>query len=408
MRTLFKIALRYVFSFRSFHFITFISILSGIGIAIGVAALIIVTSLFNGFREFAQSEIIGLDPHLRILPNRTQFVNINAAKLDSLAQIYGFQYFPFVESKIILSGKEGFRVAVLYGIEDSKFTKHPIRSKVIPGTNLSQPSNTPTTGALVGITLADLDLKFHNNALAFITLEDFEKSAIAFSLPPKHTIPIEGIFETNNTEYDNNFVFVNYSTASSILHIKPDYFSGIDIRLGNIAKMEDLKDVLQNTFKNERILTWYNLNESILNAMQFERIAVFVILSLIIAIAVFNVFASLIMTVLEKKPDVASLIAIGATKKQIRGIFILQGAIIGAISTFVGLLLGLGLTIGQMEFEWVKLNTQKYIISALPMKIEPLTVFAIILVSLFLSFVATIYPARKASEVNVAETIFRE
>jgi lipoprotein-releasing system permease protein len=408
MRTLFKIALRYVFSFRSFHFITFISILSGIGISIGVAALIIVTSLFNGFREFAQVEIIGLDPHLRILPNRTELISVSSAELDSLAQVYGFQYFPFIESKIILSGSEGFRVAVLFGIEDTKFAEHPIRNKVIPGSNLSHPSNTSEIGALIGITLADLNLKFHRNALEFITLEDFEKSAIAFSLPTKHTVPIAGIFQTNNTEYDNNFIFVNYSMASSILHTKPTYFSGIDIRLQNIGKIEDLKGVLQKTFQNERILTWYDLNESILNAMQFERIAVFIILSLIIAIAVFNVFASLVMTVLEKKPDVASLMAIGATKKQIRSIFILQGAIIGTISTFVGLLLGLGLTIGQMKFEWVKLNTQKYIISALPMKIEPLTVLAIIVVALFLSFVATIYPARKASEVNVAETIFRE
>lgn len=408
MRTLFKIALRYVFSFRSFHFITFISILSGIGIAIGVAALIIVTSLFNGFREFAQKEIIGLDPHLRILSNRAQFIDINFVQLDSLAKVYRFQYFPFIESKIILSGSEGFRVAILYGIEDSKFAIHPIRSKVIPGSNFSRAPNAPTSGALVGITLADLGLKFHNNALEFITLEDFEKSAIVFSLPPKHTVPIEGIFQTNNTEYDNNFVFVNYSVASSILHTKPDYFSGIDVRLEDIAKMENLKGVLQKAFQNKRILTWYDLNESILNAMQFERIAVFIILSLIIAIAVFNVFASLVMTVLEKKPDVASLMAIGATKKQIKSIFILQGTIVGAISTFLGLLLGLGLTIGQMKFEWVKLNTQKYIISALPMKIEPLTILAIILVSLFLSFVATIYPARKASEVNVAETIFRE
>lgn len=408
MRTLFKIALRYVFSFRSFHFITFISILSGIGIAIGVAALIIVTSLFNGFREFAQKEIIGLDPHLRILSNRAQFIDINFVQLDSLAKVYRFQYFPFIESKIILSGSEGFRVAILYGIEDSKFAIHPIRSKVIPGSNFSRAPNAPTSGALVGITLADLGLKFHNNALEFITLEDFEKSAIVFSLPPKYTVPIEGIFQTNNTEYDNNFVFVNYSVASSILHTKSDYFSGIDVRLEDIAKMENLKGVLQKAFQNKRILTWYDLNESILNAMQFERIAVFIILSLIIAIAVFNVFASLVMTVLEKKPDVASLMAIGATKKQIKSIFILQGTIVGAISTFLGLLLGLGLTIGQMKFEWVKLNTQKYIISALPMKIEPLTILAIILVSLFLSFVATIYPARKASEVNVAETIFRE
>ncbi len=408
MRTLFKIALRYVFSFRSFHFITFISILSGIGIAIGVAALIIVTSLFNGFREFAQKEIIGLDPHLRILPNRAQFIDINSARLDSLSQAYRFQYFPFIESKIILSGSEGFRVAVLFGIEDAKFATHPIQNKVIPGSNFSQFSNDSAVGALLGITLADLDLKFHRNALEFITLEDFEKSAIAFSLPAKHTVPIAGIFQTNNTEYDNNFVFVNYSTASSILHTKPNYFSGIDIRLDDVSRTEDLKGVLQKIFQKERILTWYDLNKSILNAMQFERIAVFIILSLIIAIAVFNVFASLVMTVLEKKPDVASLMAIGATKKQIRNIFILQGAIVGSISTLLGLLLGLGLTIGQMKFEWVKLNTQKYIISALPMEIEPLTVLAIILVALFLSFVATIYPARKASEVNVAETIFRE
>jgi len=135
---------------------------------------------------------------------------------------------------------------------------------------------------------------------------------------------------------------------------------------------------------------------------------VFLVLSLIISIAVFNILASLVMTVLEKRSDIAVLLTIGSTPKDISWIFRLQGIIVGSLSTFAGLILGLALTLGQIKFQWLKLNTQKYVVSALPMKISIPVVIAIVIVSLLLSYLSTIYPSKKASEILVSEAIFRE
>ncbi|MFN3781758.1 MAG: ABC transporter permease, partial [Candidatus Kapaibacteriota bacterium] len=161
-------------------------------------------------------------------------------------------------------------------------------------------------------------------------------------------------------------------------------------------------------FTQYKVLTWYELNKDIMNAMQFEKYSVFIILSLIISIAVFNILASLYMTVVEKKPDISILFALGAKSKDIKKIFHTQGILIGVMSTFVGALFGLGFTFGQIEYGWLKLNTQKYIISSLPMKISIPTLVAIVLVSILLSYLSTIYPAHKASKIKVAEGIFRE
>ncbi|MCX7880123.1 MAG: FtsX-like permease family protein [Ignavibacteria bacterium] len=404
-----KIAIRYIFTIRSFHFITVISVLSAIGILLGVAALIIITSLFSGFRDFAQREIISLDPHIRIIldENSAHFDrNIMYRKIlstDPKALII-----PYKTSKILIAHNQGYRVAQLYLVDDSLFPMHPISEKIFVGLRQSNGFGIVAPPSLVlGINLADGIRILPGDTITISTVESFEKSAATLTFPSYFKVRVDALFRTNNTEYDNNFIFAAESQANYITKSKV-FFAGFDIRCSDLDLINRIKEDLQRTFPNLTIHTWFDLNKEIMNAMQFERYAVFIVLTLIVSIAVFNILASLFMTVLEKRPDIAIFYSLGATKKQVQQIFILQGTIIGTISTILGLFAGLGFTIGQIKYEWIKLNTQKYVISALPMKIEPLSVIAIVCVSIFLAYIATIYPSSKASIINVSEAIYKE
>ncbi len=403
-----KIAKRYAFgtSEKGFQFITFISFLSGVGIAIGVAALIIVTSLFNGFRDFAYKEIVGYDPHIVIFPKGINNLSQIANTLDSLSKIYGFHYFKSYRIKVILETQNGFQVAFLNLFDDKQFPNHPIFSKVLYSKN--KQSLVQSQGALLGISLANNYINVTQDSISLITLDEFERSVAGFSYPRKFTVPIAGIFYTNNPEYDGSYIF---APATCIANRKVDLSAenlSFDLRLEDLNKIESLAKTLKSNIQNAGVSTWYDRNKPIVSAMKFERISVFFILSLIIVIAVFNVLASLTMTVVKKKSDIAILMAMGGTTNLMKKIFQTQGMIIASISTIVGLFFGLGFTFLQIRYGLIKLNTEKYVISALPMKIELLNVVLIILVTFLISYVSTIYPARRASKTNVSESLLRE
>ncbi len=402
-----KIALKYIFTIRKFQFITFISFLSALGITIGVCALIIVTSLFNGFRDFAQQEIIGIDPHIRIVgkPNH----NIDSEKILQLLQTgLDAKCFPFLAMKAIVQYKESLRAVELFAIADSTYQRHPIIKKAILNLPSPKSNHIYQSNILIGIGLADALRLLPGEAFSVVTIEEIDK-AITFSAPPKRKDLVVGsIFQTNNIQYDNYYIFLPQSIAKTFFKNPKSITQGVDIRLSSINHVENFAKTLREKFPQYKVLTWYDLNKDIMNAMQFEKYSVFIILSLIISIAVFNTLASLYMTVVEKKPDISILFALGAKSKDIKKIFHTQGILIGVMSTFVGALIGLGFTIGQIEYGWLKLNTQKYIISALPMKISLPTLIAIVVVSILLSYLSTIYPAYKASKIKVAEEIFRE
>jgi lipoprotein-releasing system permease protein len=408
MKYTFKIALRYIFTLRSYHFISIISLLSALGITIGVSALIIVTSLFNGFQEFAENEIIGFEPHIRIFASK-QTQDYSEIK-NYLSQISNLSYYPYSTFRGIIFRNNNYRVVQFYCIEDSLFQRHPINSKIIFSIEKKKYDlGSPIFSSVyIGAGLADAMKLIPGEQVSFFSIKDVEASARIFQLPIPKKIILTSIFQTNNVEYDNNYVFLPYSSLKYFWNESSINISGIDIRLADVKEIDKLAKSLRMKFPDYNILTWYDLNKDIMNAMEFERYGVFLVLSLIISIAVFNILASLVMTVLEKRSDIAVLLTIGSTPKDISWIFRLQGIIVGSLSTFAGLILGLALTLGQIKFQWLKLNTQKYVVSALPMKISIPVVIAIVIVSLLLSYLSTIYPSKKASEILVSEAIFRE
>ncbi|MEJ5286583.1 MAG: hypothetical protein CH6_1959 [Candidatus Kapaibacterium sp.] len=407
MKYTFKIAIKYIFSLRKFQFITFISLLSALGIVIGVSALIIVTSLFNGFRDFAEKEIIGIDPHIRLLPKKGSKVDFNEV-IKFLKNNPDISFFQFNLAKGIIQHNQNVRVVQLYAIDDTSFTKHPLVAKSLLNIDLNKFGIPLENCVSIGIGLADGLRLLPGEKISILTIEDIDYAIQSLSFPKGKQPIVASIFQTNNMEYDNNFILLPKSLARALIRSDKYSTKGIDIRTRNEKDILSIANYLKEHFPHINVYTWYDLNKDIMNAMQFEKYAVFIVLSLIISIAVFNILASLFMTVLEKKPDIAILLAIGATGKDIQQIFRIQGILVGAISTLIGLIIGLCLTLGQIHYGWLKLNTQKYIISALPMKISIPTVVTIAIVAFLLSYLATIYPSKQASKVLVSESIFKE
>jgi lipoprotein-releasing system permease protein len=404
-----RIALRYLFSVRKFHFITFITIISITGIVIGVAALIIVMSIFNGFGKFTEQQLIGVDPHIRVIPkNGPWLANYKQIlkDLESYKEIKAFA--PVVKGRMIITAEDNMKVVRLFGYDADNFsTVSGIDKSVINGS--FEIDDTPIGKSIVlgsGLAYA---LKVNvESAVRIMPFKDIEASILSMSRRPGMQMFVTGIFSTNNPEYDDSYGITSIQNAVQLLKIPEDVISGIDIRLFDIHNAEELQNRLQKKYPGFSILTWYDLHRELYTILKLERLAVFVVLSLIIIIAVFNILASLSMTVVEKRPDIGVLKALGASDGFIKKTYLYLGSIIGLISTGIGTAIGLAFCFGQIHYHWIKLNSAQYLIKSLPLTIVWTDVLLVILVSLGFSFLATIYPAKRAASVPVIEAIREE
>jgi lipoprotein-releasing system permease protein len=169
-----------------------------------------------------------------------------------------------------------------------------------------------------------------------------------------------------------------------------------------------MQKLFKNKFVNASIFSWKDLNKEFYGVMQFEKMATTFVLSIVLIVAIFNVFASLTMTVLEKKKDISILRAMGATSMFIRKLYLWEGITVGILGTFLGATLGVSLCWGEQSFKWLKLDASKYIMDSIPVELNYLDVLLIMLLSLFLTFSATIYPAYRASKLNIIDSIREE
>jgi lipoprotein-releasing system permease protein len=220
---------------------------------------------------------------------------------------------------------------------------------------------------------------------------------------------VTGIFNSNIKDYDSRFGISSDILAKSILNPKIGFVNSIDLRIKDIKHLDAMKSKISGILPNDlQILTWQDLNPDLFAIMKFERFATFAVLSIIIMLAVFNVLISLSMTVIEKRRDIGVLRSIGASGKAIRNIFVYQGLIIGFVSTVIGTALGLFVSFGQINYKWLKVDSSKFIIDAIPVAVDSTDVWIIAAFSLILSTIATIYPARRASDMDIIGSIRTE
>jgi lipoprotein-releasing system permease protein len=400
------IAKRYLLSKHKVHFITIISMISVVGITLGVAALIVVLSVFNGFGSLVTSFLMSFDPHIRI--------EIISDEIKETAAIEGtiksFQeikdYAPFVSGKVLAYSSGLTQVVSLKGIEESKSKEiFKIDQSIIVGEfNLTKNNNTPQV--VLGIRLADKLQVLKGDTLMIISPAGIERAVTQFTLPQTQRFIVSGIYNSNNNEYDESFIFCSLNEGQKLLGYR-NTFQGYDINLKNIDLAFSVKERLQMKLSRElySISTWYDFHKELYSVMQIERWTAYIILSLIIAVSTFNILGSLSMTVIEKKRDIGVLRSMGISEKSILKIFMYEGLLIGIIGTIAGAFIGWLICYLQITYNIYPLDPTQYKIDSLPLEIRYSDFFFISLASMLLAFLASLYPAKRAAKVNPIEAI---
>jgi lipoprotein-releasing system permease protein len=399
------IAKRYLHTKRKLNFITIISILSTLGITIGVAALVIVLSVFNGFGSIVTSILVSFDPHVRISVTD----NAGYAQLNQIEQLLKSEksiqsYSPFVDGKVIMLNRRTYEIVNMRGIPEEKNPTWGALSKIISGT--PDIGNGETDKIVLGLPLALRLSSRVGDTITVTSAYNIEKTITTLSIPQTRKFIVAGIFESNNRDYDVSYSFTSIQSAQRLFGMR-NQITGYEIRLNNFRDAESVKKNLEGKFDSKlfSINTWYDLHKELYNVMLIERWGAYILLCLIIAVAVFNIFASLTMTVIEKKKDIGVMRSMGVNKKSIQKIFMFEGILVGVIGTCLGLLIGVLVCYLQITYNFYPLDSTKYIIDALPVEVRVSDIFAIGAMALLLSFLAAIYPARRAANTNIINSI---
>jgi lipoprotein-releasing system permease protein len=400
------IAKRYLISKHKINFITIISFISIAGITIGVAALIVVLSVFNGFSSLVIDYLMNLDPHIRI----TAISNEGEKNISKLTELLNSQkdiksYSPYIEGKVLVYSKGITQVVNLKGIDERSADKvYLLKKNLVDGKDDNFIKS--SSGVFVGLQLADKLLVMSKDSLILISPSNIEQTITQLSLPISKKVVVDGIFSSKNNEYDGGYIFCSLRDAQYLFGYKNNY-QGFDIKLDDITNSDKVKQVLQSQvdLNNYKIETWYDFHQELYSVMQVERWAAYIILSLIIAVATFNILGSLSMSVIEKKRDIGILRSMGATERSVLRIFMFEGLLIGLIGTLLGVIIGYGICYIQIHFNIYPLDPSQYKINSLPVEVRVSDFFSICGVSMLLSFLASLFPAKRAAKVNPISAI---
>lgn len=407
----FLIALRYLRSKRKEGFISVIAIFSFVGILIGVATLIIVMSVMNGFRHELVERILGINSHLTIYSKNQQIKNYPEL-IEKINQLDGVLYAnAIVESQAMLSSKNKNAGGLIRGISSKDLNeKHLIKNNIRAGEiNSIDDKNNLIIGSILA---QSLGLKI-NDQLKIISAQT--NDTIIGAIPRIKTYTVSGIFDSGMYEYDSTTIFMNFKMAQTHFRFN-NSASAIEIFSKNPNDLSALKKDLFKIIDDNQGLyfsDWQQVNSSFIEALKVESTVMFFILTLIILVAVFNIISSMIMLVNDKNKNIALLRTLGMSKGSILRIFLICGSSIGFFGTIFGLIIGVlfSANINNIKL-WLEsitdatlFNPAIYFLSTLPSRILLSDVIIITSMSFILSFLATLYPAFKASKAKPAEIL---
>lgn len=403
------VAMRYLRARRQEGFISVIAWFSLLGIALGVATLIIVMSVMNGFRQELLTRILGINGHLMVAGAGNRLTDFDAMA----AQVRGVNgvklVVPMIEGQVMATAHGVARGAVVRGIRTEDLERRAIIADNIVGGKLADVSGGDAVA--IGTRMASLmGLKVGDK----ISLISPQGNVTAFGTVPRvRAYRIAATFRIGMYEYDSGFVFMPLKAAQTYFRM-PDAVSDLEVFIDNPDNARRVAaGIVDRIGKEGLVHDWQQVNSSFFNAIQVERNVMFLILTLIIVVAAFNIISSMIMLVKDKGRDIAILRTMGATSGMIMRIFFLSGASIGVIGTFAGFVLGL-VFCDNIETirQWIQHLTGTelfdetiYFLSQLPADIDPSEVTAVVLMGLGLSFLATLYPAWRASRIEPAEAL---
>lgn len=401
----FFIARRYLFAKKKVNFITIISIISIIGVATGVAALIIVLSVFNGFNTRVSSILIGFNPHIRIESADGQTLE-NKSDVENKLKSAGIQNFSgYTLNKGLISTDRLNKAIIVKGVDEKTIGKVSGLNDVIKLGSLDLRNDGITGGIVLGRILAGEMRSLLGDTVTILSPSGMEKSLTQFVEPKLMKFVVTGIYEADNQEFDSKYAFISDKNSQELFELE-NKFTGIEIRFSDINDSEREKEKLSQILGDKyKISTWFDLNSDYYSIMKIERWVAFIILSLIIIVACFNILASLTMTVIEKKRDIGILKAIGSDERTIKRIFLFEGISVGFLGMASGFIIGVSVILLQKYYGFYKLDTRMYSIDALPVEIRWMDLVIVPMAAMLLCYLASLYPAKKAAKEDPVSAI---
>ena len=400
-----EIAFRYLKTRKKDGFLNIISIFSFIGISLGVAVLIIVMSVMNGFRTELINKIVGFNSHITIKPYETP-INFQKFKNNDLKLISNELIFSNTGEAIVIN-KDYTKGLVLRGYSNNDFSK----LEIIKQGNFIGVTNTLIDNNIsIGKELSfSLNIKI-GDKISIMSPSSIE--TIVGNLPKQQTFIISSIFDSGLADFDQNVAFININTLENFFDLSIDD-RNLEIYLKNPQNIEKAKIKIEKIFNNEFVYTWADMNSSLFSALKVERNVMFIILSLIIIVAAFNIISGLTILVKNKTHEIAILKSIGVLNKSITKIFFLIGIIIGTTATMFGVFLGVMFSLYIEDLRAFLSNAfnislfpeEIYFLNKMPAEINPNTIFIISICSIIITILVSIFPARKASKLDPVKAL---
>ena len=399
------VATRYLFSKRKQAFIYVISLMSILGVALGVAALVVVLGVYNGLTTDMRDKILGANAHGVVLASLPDSFAVEPDIMKVIEKTPGVTgATPFIYSEVMLSAGTGVKGLILRGIDPEGAPKVLSMLQSVKRGSVEDLKDSTPPGIILGEELTKrlgLSVGSRINLLS----PSGQKSSAGFQ-PRIRPFVVAGIFKTGMYEYDSSMAFLSLDACRDLLGMDEGYLTGIEITVQDLGEADKVTAAL-----NERLghrfyaRSWMDMNANLFAALKLEKIGMFILLAMVVLIGSFSIVATLVMLVMEKTKDIAVMMSMGATRSMVRRIFMCQGCIIGVVGTLLGN--GLGLLVGTLlkKYQFIKLPENVYTLDHLPIIITLPDVLIISASAMLLCFLATLYPARQASRLKPAEAL---
>ena len=413
MRYEWFIGLRYLKAKRKQTFISIITVISIVGVAVGVMTLIVVLAVMSGFEKTLKEKILGTQAHLTLLKAGQEGMGDYEEVTKKVGEVKGVvSAAPVIYSQVMLSSESNVSGVVLKGIDpdlEGKVTELAHNMKVGRLQDLKGESDSP--GIILGVELAKQLGVSPNDAIQVIS--PLGTMTPMGMMPKMKRFRVKGIFYSGMYEFDNTFAYISIESAQRFFNMD-SRVTGIEIKTDEIYKVKEIgKEIRQKLGFPFWTKDWMEMNRNLFTALKLEKVAMFIILVLIVLVAAFNIISTLIMVVMEKNKDIAILKSMGAPPKGILKIFVIEGLVIGVVGTVLGAILGLVIALnlekvsGFVEnlFGFKFLPRDVYYIDKLPSQVNPLDVGLIMMTAILITLLATLYPSWRASKLDPAEAL---
>ncbi len=399
------LATRYLKAKRKQAFISVITVISVVGVMMGVMALIVVLSVMNGFREDLMGKILGVNSHLVVLSYEGAFLDYDRIAKDTSTAEGVVATTPFIYSQVMVNSQGSVSGSVLRGIDT------PTAGKVIKIDSMIKRGSLQSLDSLHDGLPAIIVGKELSRMLAVqpgdtvTVVSPMGKLTPVGRVPQNRKFKVTAIFDSGMYEYDATMVYISLNEAQDFLGLD-NRATGVEVKVADIYKADQIAGAVSKKLGYPYwAKDWKQMNRSLVSALKLEKIAMFVILIMIVLVGALNIISTLVMVVMEKNKDVAILRAMGATQKSIMSVFMFQGLLVGVVGTLVGLASGLGLCHLLAKYKFIELPSDVYYISTLPVRVEMLDVVLVIVAAVVISFLATIYPSWHASRLDPVESL---